>query len=377
MNGQASIVPLSRSKRDVSRFLQLSYSIYDGDSHWVAPLLMDLKKVFTDSNPLFKHAEMQLWVATRGGKDVGRIAGVMDRHLDEVMKEPVASFGFFECIEDDAVSGQLFAAVRQWATAKGARRMIGPSNPTTNDECGLLVHGFDSDPVLMMTYNPPYYERLVEQAGYRKTRDLLAYDIDISKIPMDRLTRIAEKLKSRNAKVVLRPVRRKTLDRDLAHVKAVYNSAWEDNWGFVPMTDAEMDFMAERLKPLLMEGLIWLAEVGDEPVGFLLALPDYNIALKPLKGRLLNPNLLKALPFLLQWKRLPVVRVLTLGVKKEYRSKGLETAMLIEGLKVGFKAGVKRAEASWILEENVMMRRVIEAIGGQAYKTYRMYDLPV
>ena len=143
------------------------------------------------------------------------------------------------------------------------------------------------------------------------------------------------------------------------------------------MTDAEMDFMAERLKPLLMEGLIWLAEVEEEPVGFLLALPDYNIALKPLKGRLLNPNLLKALPFLLQWKRLPVVRVLTLGVKKEYRSKGLETAMLIEGLKVGFKAGVKRAEASWILEENVMMRRVIEAIGGQAYKTYRMYDLPV
>jgi hypothetical protein len=176
---------------------------------------------------------------------------------------------------------------------------------------------------------------------------------------------------------VLRPVRRKTLDADLAKVKEVYNAAWQENWGFVPMTDAEVDFMAERLKPLLMEGLIWLAEVNGEAVGFLLAMPDYNVALKPLKGRLLTPKLLGFLPYLLGWKCPKRARVLTLGVKDKHRSRGLESAMLIEGLKVGIGSGMTEAEASWILEDNVMMRRVIEAIEGRVYKTYRLYERDV
>jgi GNAT superfamily N-acetyltransferase len=164
------------------------------------------------------------------------------------------------------------------------------------------------------------------------------------------------------------------LAQDLAKVKEVYNAAWEDNWGFVPMTDAEVDFMAARLKPLLMEGLIWLVEAGTEPVGFLLALPDYNIALKPLRGRLLTPKVLGFIPYLLGWKCPPRTRVITLGMKREYRGKGLESAMLIEGLRVGIKAGVTESEASWILEDNVMMCRMLEAIGGRPYKTYRLYE---
>ena len=160
-------------------------------------------------------------------------------------------------------------------------------------------------------------------------------------------------------------------------MKEVYNAAWEDNWGFVPMTDAEMDFMAARLKPLLMEGLIWLAEAGDEPVGFLLALPDYNVALQPLRGRLLTPKVLGFIPYLLGWKCPPRTRVITLGMKEKYRSKGLESAMLIEGLRVGIAAGVTESEASWILEDNVLMCRVLEAIGGRVYKTYRLYERTV
>jgi len=173
---------------------------------------------------------------------------------------------------------------------------------------------------------------------------------------------------------VFRPLLRKTLTQDIAKVKEVYNAAWQDNWGFVPMTDPEVDFMAQRLKPLLMEGLIWLAEAADETVGFLLALPDYNPALQPLRGKLLAPKLLGFLPYLLGWKRPDRTRVLTLGVKEKYRSKGLESALLIEGLKVGFNAGVRESEASWILEDNVMMCRVIEAIGGRVYKRYRIYE---
>lgn len=374
MSTDIQIVPLSRNPRDVMRFLKVSYRIYRDDPNWVAPLLMDLKKVFTDANPLFEHAVMQLWVAIRGRQDVGRIAGIIDRNHNHVAKDPAAFFGFFESVDDPAVSRRLFETVSGWTRQAGLPRLLGPMNPTTNDECGLLVEGFDSPPVIMMTYNPRYYVTLVEAAGFRKSKDLLAFHMDLAKIPMDRLARIAAKIKQRNPNLALRPVRRKTLAQDLAKVKEVYNAAWEDNWGFVPMTDAEVDFMAARLKPLLMEGLIWLVEAGTEPVGFLLALPDYNIALKPLRGRLLTPKVLGFIPYLLGWKCPPRTRVITLGMKREYRGKGLESAMLIEGLRVGIKAGVTESEASWILEDNVMMCRMLEAIGGRPYKTYRLYE---
>jgi hypothetical protein len=377
MSNDIQVVPLARSSRDVTRFLEVSYGIYGNDPHWVAPLLMDLKKVFTDANPLFQHAEMQLWAATRGGQDVGRIAAILDHNHNKAAKDQAAFFGFYECVDDAVVSRQLFARVFDWARAKGLKRVLGPMNPTTNDECGLLVEGFDSPPVLMMTYNPRYYIPLVEAEGFRKAKDLLAFNMDLAKIPMDRLGRIAEKIRQRNSELTFRPVRRKTLTQDLVKVKEIYNAAWQENWGFVPMTDAEVDFMAGRLKPLLMEGLIWLAEAGDEPVGFLLALPDYNVALKPLRGRLLTPKLLGFIPYLLGWKYPPRTRVITLGMKEKYRNKGLESAMLIEGLRVGMAAGVTESEASWILEDNVAMCKVLEAIGGVRYKTYRIYEREV
>lgn len=374
MSARTQVIALSRSSREVRRFLNVSYGIYREDPNWVAPLLMDLRKVFTDANPLFDHAEMRLWVARVGDRDVGRIAAIVDRNHNAAAKEAAAFFGFFECINDPEVSRGLFDAALGYARQRRLKHVLGPMNPTTNDECGLLVEGFGSPPVFMMPYNPAYYIRLVEAAGFRKAKDLLAFNIDLATIPMDRLVRIATKIKQRNPTLRFRPVRRKTLTQDLASVKAVYNAAWQDNWGFVPMTDAEIDFMAARLKPLLMEGLIWLAEAGSESVGFLLAMPDYNIALKPLRGRLLTPKVLGFIPYLLGWKRPPRTRVITLGVIEKYRGKGLESAMLVEGLKVGFDAGVRESEASWILEDNVMMCRVLEAIGGKPYKTYRIYE---
>jgi hypothetical protein len=314
MSNDIQITTLSRSSRDVSRFLKVSYRIYGDDPLWVAPLLMDLKKVFTDANPLFAHAKMQLWVATQNGDDVGRIAAIVDEHHNRTAKEPTAFFGFFECTNDAAVSGRLFEAMFEWSRKAGLKSVMGPMNPTTNDECGLLVDGFDSSPVFMMTYNPKYYVTLVEAQGFRKAKDLLAYHMDLAKIPMQRLNRIATKIKQRHPELSFRPLRRKTLTQDLVKVKEVYNAAWQDNWGFIPMTDPEMDFMAERLKPLLMEGLIWLAETATEPVGFLLALPDYNVAFKPLVGKLLTPKLLGFIPYVLGWKCPTMVRVITLGM---------------------------------------------------------------
>ena len=371
------VLPLPRTARNVSRFLNVSYGIYQDDPHWVAPLLMDLKKVFTDANPLFTHAEMQLWIAVRNGRDVGRIAGVLDHHHNQSQKDHATFFGFYECENDQITSRALFAVVLDWARQKGMHRVLGPMNPTTNDECGLLVEGFDSPPQFMMTYNPQYYAELIEAEGFRKAKDLLAYQIDVPNSPLERLARIADKTRKRHPELSFVPVRRKTLTADLGKIKRVYNAAWEANWGFVPMTDAELDFMAGRLKPLLLEGLIWIAETPTEPVGFMLALPDYNQALKPLRGHLITPKIFGFIPYLLGRKYPTKCRVITLGVKEHYRNRGLEAVMLTEGFKTGLRAGFKEAEASWILEDNTAMCRLMEVFGGKVYKRYRLYERAV
>ena len=377
MDSKVEIVPLSRKAAEVRRFLKVSYGIYRDDPLWVAPLLMDLKKVFTDANPLFEHAEMALWVAVRNGQDVGRIAGILDRNHNQTQADSAAFFGFFESVNDAEVSRQLFDVVLAWARQQGVRRLLGPMNPTSNDECGLLVEGFDSSPVFMMTYNPRYYLDLVAAGGFRKAKDLLAYHVDVAQSPLNRLARVAEKVRLRHPELTFSPIRKATLARDLAKVKEVYNAAWQANWGFVPMTDAEVDFMANRLKPLLLEGLIWVAETSTEPVGFMLALPDYNIALKPLRGRLCTPKLLAFLPYLLGWKYPTWCRTVTLGVKEKYRNRGLETVMLTEGFRTGLKVGFTDSEASWILEDNVTMCRLMEVFNGKVYKRYRIYEREV
>jgi len=377
MSQNLEIVPYPRTPRAVNRFLNVSYGIYNGDPHWVAPLLMDLKKVFAAANPLFEHAEMQLWIASRNGRDVGRIAAILDRNHNQAHQELTAFFGFFECENNTQTSRQLFGAVRTWAGQKGMNRVLGPMNPTTNDECGLLVDGFDSPPQLMMTYNPRYYVDLVTAEGFVKAKDLLAYNIDVAGIPRERLERIAAKTRQRSPQFQFTAVRRSTLTTDLVKIKSVYNAAWQDNWGFIPMSDAEIDFMAERLKPLLVEGLVWIAETAGEPVGFMLTLPDYNQALKPLRGRLSTPKIFGLLPYALGRKVPNSCRVITLGVKEEHRNRGVEAVMLAEGLMTGLRLGFKTAEASWILEDNVMMRRLLEPFGGRVYKTYRIYERPV
>lgn len=374
MSASIRVEPLSRAPRDVARFLNVAYGIYREDSNWVAPLLMDLKKVFLDRNPFFEHASMQLWVAVREGRDVGRIAAIEDRSFN--LRQPISSayFGFFESIESVEVSDALFRAATRWATERGHVRLLGPMNPSSNDECGLLVEGFDREPVFMMPYNPRYYLDLVTRAGFQKSKDLIAFDIDLRQTPMQRLERVAARYAKRQSDIRFRPVRRKTLRADLAKVKEIYNEAWDDNWGFVPMTDGEIDFMAERLKPMLAEGLVWLAETEREPVGFLLAMPDFNESLKPLRGRLLSPGLFRFLPYLLRWKTPATVRVVVLGVKEGYRNRGIESVMLVEGLRTGFRLGFTGCEASWILEDNLNVRRVIELFGGTPYKTYRIYE---
>jgi len=377
MSSPLEIIALTRQPRDVSRFLDVVYAIYGDDPNWVAPLLMDLKKVFTDANPLFQHAEMQLWVARRDGRDIGRIAGIIERSHNEFHGERTAFFGFFECIDDAAVCARLFDVVTVWAREKGMNRILGPMNPTTNDECGLLIEGYDSPPVLMMTYNPRYYQPLLEGVGCTKAKDLLAFAFDMVNGPKERFARFMEKFRRREPDIRLVPLDKKQLTAQLAKVKVVYNQAWEKNWGFVPMTDGEIDFMAERLKPLLTDGLAFVAETPEGPVGFLLAMPDFNEALKPLRGRLFSWGLFKALPYFLGWKPTKYVRCITLGVTAKARGRGIEAAMLAEALTTCLRLGYQRGEASWILEDNTAVQRTIGLFGGEVYKRYRVYERPV
>lgn len=377
MSDSLQIIELPRTVRGVSRFLRLPYEIYRDDPHWVAPLTADLKKVFFDTNPLFEHAEMRLWVAIRNGRDVGRIAGILDRNHLQAHKDGAAFWGFFESVNEQAVSDALFAVVADWARQRNCQSLLGPMNPTSNDECGLLVDGFDSPPVIMMTYNPRYYVDLVERAGFAKAKDLLAYRFDVNPKPLERLTKIANGLARRNPDIKITKIRKKHLKQDLEKVKAVYNAAWEDNWGFVPMTDSELSFMADRLRPVLLEDFALIAEDKGVPVGFMLCLPDLNEAIKPMRGKLLTPKIWGLLQMLMG-RRVPrFARVVTLGLLKSHRQRGIDAMFFAHCLEYGVRYGVKECEVSWMLEDNVMVLRPVEVFGGSRYKTYRLYSKPV
>ncbi|HTO74880.1 MAG TPA: N-acetyltransferase [Thermoanaerobaculia bacterium] len=376
MSGPVAIERIGRSRKELSRFFDVADRIYSSDPNWVAPLRDDLAKVFALENPFFRHAEMQIFIARRDGIDCGRIVAILDREHNEFHGEKTAFFGWFESVDDRGVSDLLFEAAALWARERKMKVLRGPANPSLNDECGLLVDGFDSPPILMMTYNPRYYPALYEAAGFRKAKDLIAYWFEIGPKPLARFEKINDRLRRAEPNFRMKKISKSSLAKDLPRVREVYNAAWEKNWGFVPMTPEEMDFMAARLKPLLVPDYALLGELkrpdgSYEPVAFMMTLPDYNRAMQPLKGRLLPFGWLK---FLLGTRKIKNVRVLTLGVKREYRSRGLQSLLFEQSLRTSLEKGYTGCEVSWILEDNDLMIRGLKIWGGKPYKTYRMYD---
>jgi ribosomal protein S18 acetylase RimI-like enzyme len=364
---------LSKGNRDVKRFLKVAYTVYRDDPCWVAPMLMDMRMVLSSRNPFFQHAEWKLWVVARNGHDIGRIAGIINRAHHQIHEEAAAFFGFFEVTDDPEASQLLFDALFNWAHQRRMKRILGPMNPSTNDECGLLVNGFDKPPVFMMPYNPRYYLGLMEAAGFETKMELLAYSVDLSVNPGRRLDRVAARFQRAKSSFVIRRVTRKTIDSDRAKMREIYNDAWEKNWGFTPITDAETEFMVKRLKPFLTEGLVLMVEVADEPAAFMLSVLDFNQAFQPLRGRLLSLKLPQFLFYLVGRKKPDKVRVAVLGVKKKFRRLGFESAMLAEALKFCLQAGHLELEVSWILENNAPIQSLIKVFGGHVYKTYRIY----
>lgn len=367
------ILSLNQSWFDIRKFLKFSYLVYEKDPNWVAPLLLDSYMVLSSKNPFFNHAKIQLWMAYRDKKPIGRIAAILDEHHNIYHNDRAVFFGFFECLPDPEVASKLFDRVCQWAKLCGMKRVIGPMNPNTNEVCGLLIDGFDSRPIFMMPYNPQYYPELIERAGFQKLKDLLAYRIELNEGLLQRLDRIAAICRHRHPGLTFRHVDRSQIDQELKLIMAIYNTAWEDNWGFVPMTHEEIGFLAKRLKPIFQEQFVWLALDGNQPVGFLLGMPDLNEPFYMLKGRLFTPAILKALPYFLGKKHPKAGRVLTLGIRREWRNRGIESVLLSETLKRALPLGYKYAEASWILEDNWPMRKILESFGANLYKTYRLY----
>ena len=361
---------------DFRRFITFPWEIYRRREHlpnWVPPLIASEKALFDRRRcPYFEHGDARFFLARRNGRPVGRIAAITnDAHVD-YHGEKTGFFGFFESIRDQEVTNALVAAAADWVRERGLELMRGPMNYSTNETCGLLVDGFDEPPTVMMTYNPPWYSELLEGAGMKPAKELLSYLVRNDQLP-DRILHIAEKTKHK-ASIEFRRLNMKRFEEEVALIKEIYNDAWERNWGFVPMTEAEIDHMAAELKPVVDPDLVLLAFIGGQMAGFSLALPDVNQILLGMNGRLFPFGIFKLLA---GRKHINHARVIALGVRKIYQGLGLGSLFYAETFKTAVEKGYLSGEASWILEDNEEMRRPMELMGAVINKRYMVYELPL
>lgn len=357
-------------EKEMKRFIGFPYKLYRGDPHWVPPLIRDVKlKLDRSKHPFFEHARMELFLAWRRSEVVGRIAAVVDDRHNEFHKEKTGFFGMFECVKDYDVAKELFTAAESWCKDQKMNTMRGPVSLSMNDECGFLLEGFDLDPAIMMPYNPSYYLEFSDRYGLVKAKDLYAY-LKSNVGVVDRIEKLVERVRSRE-NVVVRHVDMKRFEEEVAIIKEIYNAAWEMNWGFVPMTSNEMDLMARDLKPIAEPELVLFAEVNGEPVGVSITVPDFNQVLKKLGGKLGPVSLLK---FLYYKRKITGLRSIVFGLKKEYRRTGINTVLYYETEKAGARLGYRSCEMSWNLEDNDLINRFDQAVGGRLYKKYRIYE---
>ena len=365
------------SKGDRKQFLDLPYRLYSTEKRWVPPLRLERKEhIDPDKNPFFEHAEVQFFLAWRDVRVVGRISAHVDRNLNEFQDNRWGLFGFFECEDDPETARALVDTAEAWLRERGRDRMVGPMDFTTNDECGLLIEGHERPPIILCPWQHPYYQRLLEEAcGLTKAMDLLMWELQVS----DRskvhqaIWDVADAVESRHG-IVVRPMRKRNLQDEVTKFLEVYNSAWERNWGFVPLTEKEVRHYAKQLKPVLDENWAMIAERTDtgEVVGAALTLPDFNQVLAKVKdGRLLPFGWLAALR---NRKNVNQVRVFALGVKPEYQHTGVAARMYQAHFDAAERTPQTGGEMGWILETNKAMNRAMEGMGGKVVRKYRVYE---
>ncbi|MEE9905735.1 MAG: GNAT family N-acetyltransferase [Chlorobium sp.] len=366
-----------RTKKERRQFITFAWQVYRSDpelkKHWVPPVISDyMKTLDMDVYPLYDHADLAMFTAWKDGKLSGTIAAVENRRHNEIHEDRVGFWGFFECYNDQEVADALFDAAAGWLRKKGLDTMRGPVSPSMNDQCGMLTNGFDSSPVFLMLYNPPYYNDLVLKAGHRIGQELLAWYIDQKLIDIERLRRISQHVMKREG-LSVRVLDMKHFDREIENMREIYNGAWEKNWGFVPMTDREFDCLARSLKPIANPHYVYFVEDRDgRTIGFSLSLPDINQALKHVNGNPLTPwGLIK---YLWYKRNITMVRTIVMGVLPEYRNKGIDSILNTWIADYGGRHGVFASEMSWVLKSNEAMSKLAKVIGGRPYKEYVIYE---
>ncbi|MBI5846717.1 MAG: N-acetyltransferase [Nitrospirae bacterium] len=357
------------ASKDLDRFIELSFSLYRNYPHYVPQLRKELRDQFSRKNPFFMHAEVKYFVAEKEGRIVGRICSIINKRHREFQQEDAGFFGFFESINDIDVAKSLLDVVSADLKAEGMKVMRGPMNFSTNEECGFLIEGYDEHPMLMTPYNPSYYNNLMESCGMGKSKDLYAFIHEVQQSLPEKVLRVAAIAEKRG--ITVRPVNKKRFDNEMLVFREVYNDAWEKNWGFIPLTDEEIFYLGERLKQIVVPELTLIAEDNGKPVGFLGMVPDFNIVLKKMNGNINPLTIMKALYYS---RKIRDLRLLLLGIKKQYRNKGVDALLFREGFR-GLREGkYQRVEFSWILEDNIPVQRIVEMAGGRLYKKYRIYE---
>ena len=364
-----------RGASERRRFTTFPRRVYRDDPHWPEPLQIE-RRAFIDprKHPFYRHGRAEHFLAWRGAEVMGRVTASEDPRYNEIHNSRVACFGLFECLDDAEAARALIEGAAAWARERGLDTLRGPIDYSTNYPVGTLVEGFGSMPPLLLNYNPTYYPDLLAGAGLAKAKELYTFSYHAGRqaVP-ERWRRIAARVAERG-RVVIRPVRVSELPRELERIERIYSGAWEKNWGAVPMTHAEFQHMGREIKPIVLDGLVLLAEVDGEPVGFSLTLPDLNPVLKPLRGRLLPFGWLRLLRAVRTRKGIPGLRTLVLGVLEGYRRRGVTESLILATIEAGVQLGIPACEMGWTLEDNELINRAIESLGRQRVRTYRLYE---
>ena len=368
-----SVTPAA-SPKEMAEFIRFPLRLYAGDPNFTPHLVLERKEFFSAKNPIFQFTDViYLLARDEGGNVVGRVTAHVNRRHNEHTGEKTGFFGFFECVEDIEAARPLLESAEAWLRQRGMTHIRGPFNFSTNEECGFLAEGFDTPNVIMMPYTMRYYLDHMAQLGYAPVKDLYAFRYDYQGAIPEYLERIGKRVIERTG-VTVRIIDMRRFEEDVARAFEIYNSAWAENWGFVPMTTDEFRYAAKALRPVIDPEVVIIIEKDGEPIAFSLSLPDYNVLLRKAKGRLLP----------LGWWHLLTgrrcihrVRVITLGVVKQYRRQGLDVVLYYETFRRGVPRGYFSCEMSWILEDNVLMIRALERFGSVREKTYRLFEKPL
>ncbi len=372
--GKATSIQPVQNKRTLKRFIRFPWKVYQGDSRWAPPLIHDELRRFTPrKNPFYEHAEVQPFVALENQEVVGRVIAFVNKSHNEFHNDRVGFFGFFECVPDFSIAEGLFDVARRWLHDRGMTSMRGPMNFSTNEVCGFLLQGFDMPPVTMMPYTPEYYLRFAENYGFEKAKDLYAYLIEEELFDWEKYERLVRSVGQR-AEITVRAVEMKNWREEVERIREIYNASWSQNWGFVPMTEAEFDHVVKQLKPIINPHLLMFIEADRVPAGFSLTLPDISPALRKANGKLLPFGFLR---FLRELRKADRVRVILLAIRPEFQKRGLAGVLLTETARAIVRAGYSVAEMSWTLEDNVLINKALERVGGQPYKKYRIYEIDI